>query len=364
MSAPRSVRLRQGLRALRRFGAFFVLMCFVITCCMSLFLGTMTGVTGWVLEKEHIQAAATVTFINVVFLSLLCVSIDVIRRHFFVVRPVRHITRAAGKVMAGDLSVRIAPLFRGDPDNEFNIIISYFNRMVEELSKVETLRTDFIANVSHELKTPLAVMQNYGAMLAQPQLDEDKRAQYAKTLADAARRLADMVTNILKLNKLENQSVYPDTQTYDLGDQLCQCLLAFEDAVDAKGLEIRADIADNVRITADPELLRLVWNNLLSNAVKFTEAGGTVAVSLAETDEGVTVQVRDTGCGIPPEVGAHIFEKFYQGDTSHATQGNGLGLALVKRVIDIVGGEIAVSSAVGAGSRFTVTLRNAPDETG
>ena len=146
-----------------------------------------------------------------------------------------------------------------------------------------------------------------------------------------------------------------------MGEQLCQCLLAFENAWEEKDLDIQTDIQENVLVEADGELLSLVWNNLFSNAVKFTEAGGTLSLTLEAQEDLAVVRVGDTGCGIPPEVGKHIFEKFYQGDTSHATQGNGLGLALVKRVMDIVGGDISVESQVGVGSVFTVKLRRKRD---
>ena len=139
-----------------------------------------------------------------------------------------------------------------------------------------------------------------------------------------------------------------------MGEQLCQCLLGFEDAWEDKNLEIETEIADDVRIKSDPELLSLVWNNLISNAVKFTPEGGKIGIRLNTEGDGVIVSVSDTGCGIKPEVGRHIFEKFYQGDTSHATQGNGLGLALVKRVMDILNGEISVQSTPDRGSTFTV----------
>ena len=135
----------------------------------------------------------------------------------------------------------------------------------------------------------------------------------------------------------------------------------FEAAWERKGLQIEASLDEAVAVTADRELLSLVWNNLISNAVKFTEPGGTISLSLKAEGEFAIVRVSDTGCGISSEVGKHIFEKFYQGDTSHAAQGNGLGLALVKRVIDIVGGDISVSSEVGKGSTFTVKLRREPD---
>ena len=229
--------------------------------------------------------------------------------------------------------------------------------MAAELSGVETLRTDFIANVSHEMKTPLAVMQNYGTLLQTPDLPEEKRLEYAKAVTESSRRLADMMTNILKLNRLENQQIYPKPTVFDLGEQLCESLLQYESVWERKGIEIETDIAEDVTVSADAELLSLVWNNLVSNAFKFTEEGGRVSLTLTADGEYATVRVTDTGCGMTAEVGAHIFEKFYQGDTSHATQGNGLGLALVKRVVDILQGEIRVQSAPGEGTTFTVRVR-------
>lgn len=357
-------RLRRALRALRTFAAFFLIMCFTITCCMILFLNTLSEATGLVLTQEDIQAAAVNTFLNVILLSLICALIDMVRRHLFVARPVRHIVSAAKKVMDGDLSVRVEPVHHNDPDDDFNTVILYFNQMVEELSKMETLRTDFISNVSHEFKTPLSVIKNYGTMLQQPGLPEEERMEYARAITDASSRLADMTSNILMLNKLENQNLYPYTKTYDLGEQLCECILNHERAWENKALDIIAQIDENVYVKADPQLLSIVWNNLLSNAIKFTEPGGKVNISLKTQGNMAVVNVTDTGCGIPSEVGMHIFEKFYQGDTSHAAQGNGLGLALVKRVIDIMGGEISVNSQVGKGSKFTVKLRMKMDGEG
>jgi signal transduction histidine kinase len=200
-------------------------------------------------------------------------------------------------------------------------------------------------------------MGNYATMLQQPGLSEEERMEYAKAISHSSRRLAALITNILKLNKLENQQIFPRPREFDLGEQLCESLLTFEDAWEKKDLEIETEIQEDVRILSDPELLSLVWNNLISNAVKFTPAGGTIGVALNADDQTVAVSVRDTGCGIAPETGKHIFEKFYQGDTSHATQGNGLGLALVKRVVDILQGEISVQSTPGQGSTFTVRLR-------
>ena len=163
--------------------------------------------------------------------------------------------------------------------------------------------------------------------------------------------------NILRLNKLESQSIYPKAESYDLGEQLCACLLEFEDAWEKKNLNIESAIEDGITVSTDAELMTLVWNNLFSNAIKFTENGGTVSLTLASDGEDAVVSVADSGCGISADVGVHIFEKFYQGDTSHSCEGNGLGLTLVKRVIDITGSEISVSSEVGKGTTFTVRIR-------
>ena len=353
-SAPTIARV---LYAARRFAVIFLTISFVVSCCMVLFIEMLQDSMGRTFTQNELENAAKLTFGNVVLISVLLAGLGEVWHWFSVTRPVRHIVGAVSKIMNGDFSARIQPLKGIDNGAGFNTIIDYFNRMAKELSGIETLRTDFIANVSHELKTPLAVIQNYGTMLQAPDLSEEQRIEYAKAVTASSRRLADLITNILKLNRLENQQIFPEKKIYDLGEQLCECLLGFENTWENKNIDIDTDIEDGVLIESDPELLTLVWNNLFSNAMKFTEPGGKVTLTMKTDGEFAVVQVSDTGCGISPEVGQHIFEKFYQGDTSHATQGNGLGLALVKRVADIVGGDISVSSEIGKGSTFTVKLR-------
>ena len=347
---------RQVLKTINNYVVFFLTVAFAVSCCMMLFVSTLADSMGLVFTQENIGVAAKVTFLNVLLLTLLFGTIDHIRRKIMVDRPVQIITQATEQIMQGDFSVRVRPM-HGAGMEGFNQIGMAINAMAQELSGTETLRTDFIANVSHELKTPLAVMGNYAAMLQRPGITEDEKNEYARAISKAARKLAQLITNILKLNKLENQQIFPQPKEFDLSEQLCECLLVFEDAWEARNLEIETDIQDDVRIKSDPELLSLVWNNLISNAVKFTPDGGTIGLSLKTEGSSVVVQVRDTGCGMKPEVGQHIFEKFYQGDTSHATQGNGLGLALVKRVVDILSGEIGVQSVYGTGSTFTVKFK-------
>ncbi len=344
-------------RALQNYVTFFLLVAFIVSCCMMLFVSILAESMELVFTKENLNAAAKLTFGNVLLISSASATIDYFRRKLMVDKPVRQIMDALDRVMQGDFSVRIPPVKEFAGETGFNEIIDAINKMTAELQGTETLRTDFIANVSHELKTPLAVMGNYAAMLRQPGISDEDRMEYATAISHSSRRLAALITNILKLNKLENQQIFPQPQEFDLSAQLCECLLGFEDAWEKKDLNIETDIQDEVRIQSDPELLSLVWNNLISNAVKFTPEGGTVGVTLAADENQVTVSVCDTGCGISAETGKHIFEKFYQGDTSHATEGNGLGLALVKRVVDILNSEISVQSTPSQGSTFTVRIR-------
>lgn len=347
--------LKSALSALNSFLLFFFTVGFIVSCCMMLFLSILANTMELTLTSDNIATAAKVTFWNVILISFLFKFADYIRRKIMVDRPTKVITEATEKIMSGDFSVRIKPMQSSGMEG-FNRIAMAINKMAEELGSVETLRSDFIANVSHEMKTPLAVMQNYGTLLQDKSITESERIEYAKGITDVSRRMAEMITNILKLNRLENQQIFPKHDSFDLGEQLCDCLLRFEDVWEKAGIEIETDIAEGLTVNTDAELLSLVWSNLFSNAFKFTESGGSVFVSLTDDGDHATVTVRDSGCGMAPETGKHIFEKFYQGDTSHSSRGNGLGLALVKRVIDITQGEITVESELGKGSEFTVRV--------
>ena len=348
---------RSVVKTLSNFFVFFLLAAFVTTCCIMLFISALQNTIGRDFTQPEITLAAKITLVNVLLISALMALIDYLRRKLTVERPVRRIVEATSRMIEGDFGVRIEPVSKLGADDGFNEIIECINRMAKELSGVETLRTDFIANVSHEMKTPLAVIKNYGTLLGAADLTEEKRLEYAKAITESTHRLADMMTNILKLNRLENQTIFQTPTTFDLGEQLCEALLQYESVWEKKGIEIETDLAEGVTVSADAELLFLVWNNLLSNAFKFTERGGRVSLAFFADETHATVKISDTGCGMSRDVGAHIFEKFYQGDSSHATQGNGLGLALVKRVVDIMQGEIAVESAVGVGTTFTVRIR-------
>lgn len=299
---------------------------------------------------------AVVMLVFIAFSAFIGAVLDFVRRHYLIDKPVREILDVTDKIAEGNFSVRMSIKKSLNMYNELDLIKENINKMAEELSHNEVLRTDFISNVSHELKTPLAIIQNYATYLQNKNLDEKTRMKYARVLSETAERFSILITNILKLNKLENQDISPEYSKFNVSEALTQAVIGIDGVLESKGLELECDIEEDVTITSDLSYLELVWNNLISNAVKFTERGGTIGISLKKNGEKVIISVSDTGCGISPETGKHIFEKFYQGDTSHSMAGNGLGLALVKKVIDILGGDIAVESELGKGSVFTVSI--------
>ncbi len=270
--------------------------------------------------------------------------------------PLHRLADATQQVAGGDFSVYVPTIHTADRLDYLDVMILDFNKMVEELGSVETLKTDFVSNVSHEMKTPIAVIKNYAELLQMKNASDGEKAEYARNIEEAAGHLSALISNILKLNKLENQRIDPEIESYDLCGQLEECILQYEELWDEKELELEVDMEEKAVIQADPSLMELVWNNLLSNAIKFTEQGGKVTVRQATEAEYVEVSVSDTGCGMSKESIRHIFDKFYQGDTSHSKEGNGLGLALVKRILVLMNGDIQVVSQEGKGSTFTVKL--------
>ena len=228
--------------------------------------------------------------------------------------------------------------------------------MAGELQKNEVLKTDFISNVSHEIKTPLSVIQGYADLLQTKGISEEQRSEYIKLMSEQVNKLTNLVTNILKLNKIQSKEIVCK-EKYFLDEQIRFCILAMEDKIVEKDIEISVNL-DEVEINSDPVLLELVWNNLFSNALKFTDKGGKISFSLSNQGNVVIATIKDTGCGMNEETQKHIFDKFFQGDTSHSQDGNGLGLALVERVVTMLDGEILVSSAIGQGSEFKIILEN------
>ena len=271
-------------------------------------------------------------------------------------KPMRKLSNAAKRVAEGDFSVYVDPTHTSDEYDYLDVMFVDFNKMVQELGSIETLKNDFVANVSHEIKTPLAVINNYTHMLSVNELPENVREEYIRTILNATEKLSALITNILKLNKLDNQEIDVLPEEHDICRQLCECVLRFESIWEQKDIEFVVEVEEQATILADREMLEIVWNNLISNALKFTPPGGRVSLIQTSEADTVSVTISDTGCGMDAETQKHIFDKFYQGDTSHSGEGNGLGLALAFRVVEKVGGTISAVSEPNQGSSFTVVL--------
>lgn len=339
----------------------FALSLFAIYCGILLL---MSGIhMGLLVLMKDLQCNETIqSIVPILYWAMVAAGITVLTRKKIkstYEMPLHNMAEATGKVAKGDFSVYVPPLHTADKLDYLDVMILEFNKMVEELGSIETLKTDFVSNVSHEMKTPIAVIKNYAEMLQMEQVEDKTRKEYAQSIESAAEKLSHLISNILRLNKLENQSIIPEVADYDICRQLCECILQFEDMWDEKEIELETRVEEAAMVKADATLLELVWNNLISNAIKFTERGGSVTICQTSGEGRITVAVSDTGCGIAKENINHIFDKFYQGDTSHSKEGNGLGLAMVKRVLELMDGDIQVVSDKGKGSTFTVTLPTA-----
>lgn len=271
-------------------------------------------------------------------------------KRFF--HSIDNIKDAMVKVSEGDFTVTLPERFRVA---ELHDMAHCFNLMVKQLGSMEVMHKDFIRNVSHEFKTPLSAISGYATLLQSEELSEEKRIAYAEKIAVSTARLASMTGNVLMLSQLENQEMKAKKVHFSLDEQLRKVLLLFEKQWSDKEIEISMDEGSALGYGYE-ELLFQVWQNLVSNAIKFTERGGKISLSLQQEEDRVLVSVEDNGIGIDPEDKARIFDKFYQADASRAVGGNGLGLALVKKIVDMHGGKIEVDSTLGKGTVFTVHL--------
>lgn len=320
------------------------------TSCSILVFNAINNYT----DKQYLISLAVLG--NILVGTFICVVIDIFRRKFMVDKPTNKILDATSEIAKGNFDVKLKIKHRHNKYDEYDKIMENINKMSDELSKNEILKTDFISNVSHEIKTPLSIIQNYSVILKNENLSKQERENYLNELTNATKRLSNLITNILKLNKLENHKLDFDTSKFNLGEELGASVVSFEELAEKKGLELDCDI-DDAYIVSSKELLDIVWNNVLSNAIKFTPKNGKISVVLSQNDAFVIVKISDTGVGMSKETGSRIFDKFYQGETSHSGEGNGLGLSLVKKVIDILGGEISVESELGKGTTFTIKLK-------
>lgn len=266
--------------------------------------------------------------------------------------PVTEISDATKEVARGNFDI---VLDESHYINEIRTMAHNFNIMTEELSRTEILRNDFIQNISHEFKTPLSAIEGYAALLQDPFLCREKREIYTEKIIQNTKRLSSLTESILQLSRLESCESAAEKKTYSLDEQIRESILMFENEWTAKNIDLDIDL-EPVNYCGICDLLAQVWQNLIGNAVKFSQKGGNVRVRLYREDEDIVVIVADDGIGMDEETQKRIFEKFYQGDTSHKTEGNGLGLTLAKRIIDLHEGCITAEGKQKEGSIFTVRL--------
>ena len=267
-------------------------------------------------------------------------------------RPMNDLVKGMQEVSQGDFSVRV----EGEHmPGDMGELVRSFNNMTQELGSLELFRKDFINNFSHEFKTPIVSIRGFAKQLEREDLTEEQRREYISIIISESDRLANMSSNVLLLTKLENQTIVTDKTVYRLDEQLRSGILLLEKQWTEKNIDLDLDM-DELEFRGNEEMVAHIWVNLINNAIKFSPEGGVLGVSLKMEDGQLAVRVSDQGEGMDQYTQQRIFEKFYQGDTAHATEGNGLGLSLVKRIVDLCGGTIEVQSEVGMGTTFIVRL--------
>ena len=269
-----------------------------------------------------------------------------------IIRPLREFTKAFDEIAGGNFDYKMQVNARFDVINK---MAERLNAMTYDLAHIETLRSDFVANVSHEFKTPLAAIDGYATLLQNSNLSEDKREYYLGKILENTRRLTGLSCNVLTLSRLDNQAETIDNHEYRLDEQIRKSVILLEDKWSAKDIEFDMELPKQMYYGSE-SLLSQVWLNILDNAIKCSCQGGMIRVGIENKDNNIIVIIQDYGIGMSSEVKKHIFEKFYQGDSSRQSEGNGLGLALVKRILELCHGEVEVESKEGEGSTFRVKL--------
>ena len=338
---------------------------FLVVFCIQLLAVLLAGGTAYALVRlgalsSFGVSSGTGTFL-LIFMMLLsavvCIIITLLTRKI-PLNPFHRLITSMNRLAAGDFRVRLefGKLTRGIP--AFAELSNSFNIMAQELENTEMLRGDFINNFSHEFKTPIVSIAGFAKLLRRGNLSEEQKQEYLAIIEEESLRLAAMATNVLELTRIENQSILTDVSTFNLSEQVRACVLLLEDRWTRKNLSLELEFRE-YEICANEELLKHVWINLLDNAIKFSPPTGEIRVEIAERGETLAVSVTNFGSDIPADKQTRIWSKFYQADESHATRGNGIGLAIVKRVVELHSGTATVDSRDGK-TTFTVTLPKQP----
>ena len=330
-----------------------ILFSFVVFSILFLTMICLVFIT--VLLSEYNLIHISHDYIGLIWFSSASIFIGTTFSHFIGKRAIRFITiisDATKKVAKGDFNVKIDENIKA---KELNQMAQNFNIMIQELASMEMFRSDFINNVSHEFKTPLAAVEGYATLLQSKNISEEKRQAYISKILYNTTRLSELTENILLISRIENQNISIAKSEFSLDEQIRQIILLFEQEWTNKNINLDIDL-DKVDYIGNEELLAQVWQNIIGNAMKFTPDNGLIQISMKKSNDNVIVSIADNGIGMDEDTQSRIFEKFYQGDKSRTLKGNGLGLALAKQIINIHKGSISVSSQEDNGSTFKVCL--------
>lgn len=312
----------------------------------------------WLLNRRFGVWLGMPYTIRVLLISILSGAAIAVGLSKIFVSPMMKLGDAMRKVAGGDFTVRLDCTSKIRDVRE---VYGSFNTMVKELGNTETLQTGFVSNVSHEFKTPINAIEGYASLLQDSQLTDEQKNAYIDEIIFNTRRLSDLVGNILLLSKVNNQTISLKASTFRLDEQVRQSILALESKWEKKEIEFDIDL-DEIEYTGYENLLSHVWLNLIDNAVKFSPQNGQIRIRLKQLAGSVTFSIWDNGLSIPEADIGRIFNKFYQGDNSHASEGNGLGLALVRKIVAAAHGTINVTSSEDAGTEFVVALPNSSSD--
>lgn len=267
-------------------------------------------------------------------------------------QPITELRKGMNKVAKGDLSIQMSEEHRVDEVKE---LFKDFNIMVTELGSIETLRNDFVSSVSHEFKTPIAIIQGYVQLLQTADLTEEEQAEFYQRIQEGMQQLSTLTNNILQLTKLENQTLDSEKRTFRIDEQIREAILFLRPKWEKEEISLNIQLM-KATYYGKEELLYQVWLNLLDNAIKYSQKESVITISLVEKERHLVIEISDQGVGLTEEEIVRIFDKFYQADTSRKTQGNGLGLSLCQKIIDLHQGTIKVNSKKSIGTVFVITL--------
>ncbi len=317
---------------------------------VSLFIG---AVVGWLVYNpnnhiDYLKSPLIPLFVSTIILAFI---IMVFVSRWFI-RPLNQLIAALRKVSKGDFDVKL------DAEHglsEIRYMNKNFNRMIMELSNTETLRNDFVSNVSHEFKTPLASIEGYASLMLSPDVSDTELKDYAKKIMLSTKQLSSLTGNILSLSRLNAGTISDKAKLFSLDEQLREAILSLEPQWSKKNIDIDIDLPE-ISIFGYQNMLFQVWTNIYSNAIKFSPDDSTITTRIKKSEDGIYVSIKDQGIGMTELQMHHIFDKFYQADTTHKSEGNGLGMAISAKIIDISQGTISVDSELGIGSTFNIYL--------